>query len=199
MTFIYYQLQLKSKQGIIIPCCYLILKTSTELEIVTVWEQWCASGRIYLWLDVKLSKIAQETSSLACSSSLPAFLSCSLVHSNYSFSSPQRTAWGQRNVAVVERWPVHRFKQESMYGLSPQKNGHCREVAGAQRFKQESMYGLSPQKVAIVERWPVHRGLNKSQCMDCSPQKVAIAERWPVHRGLNKSQCMDRSPPKKWP
>ena len=128
-------------------------------------------------------------------------------------------------MAVVERWPVHRFKQESMYGLSPPKSGHCREVAGAQRFKQESMYGLSPQKVAIVERWPVHRGLNKSQCMDCpppkksghcrevagtqrlkqesmyglSPQKVAIVERWPMHKGLNKSQCMDRSPPKKWP
>ena len=147
MTFIYYQLQLKSKHGIIIPCCYLSLTTSTELEVVTVWEQWCAPARIYLRLDVKLSKIAQETSSLTSSSCLRAFLSCSLVHSNYSFSSSQRSPWGQEKVPIAERWPVHR-------GLNKSQCMDC-----------------PPKKVAIVGRWPVRRGLNKGHWWTIRPPK----------------------------
>ena len=37
---------------------------------------------------------------------------------NYSWTSLQRPPWGQKKVAIVER-----FKQESMYGLSAQKSG----------------------------------------------------------------------------
>ena len=44
---------------------------------------------------------------------------------NYSWTFPQRPPWGQRKVAVVER------------------------------FKQESVCGLSAKKVAVVERWPL--------------------------------------------
>ena len=41
-------------------------------------------------------------------------------------------SWGKKKVAVVERWPL-------------------------QRFKQEPMYGMSAKKVPIVERWPLDR------------------------------------------
>ena len=44
---------------------------------------------------------------------------------NYSWTFSQRPPWGQRKVAVVER------------------------------FKQESVCGLSAKKVAVVERWPL--------------------------------------------
>ena len=103
---------------------------STELEVVTVWEQWCVPTRIYLRVDTKLSKIAQETSSLACSSCLPEFFSCSLAHSNYSFSSPQGPPWGQKKVSVVEKWPVHG-------GLN---KGQCMDCP-------------PPKRVAAVKRW----------------------------------------------
>ena len=44
---------------------------------------------------------------------------------NYSWTFPQRPPWGQKKVAVIER------------------------------FKQESVCGLSAKKVAVVERWPL--------------------------------------------
>ena len=51
-------------------------------------------------------------------------------------------------VAVVER-----FRQESIYGLSPGTKKVA--VAVVERFRQESIYGLSPgtKKVAVFERW----------------------------------------------
>ena len=49
----------------------------------------------------------------------------------YSWTSPKRPPWRHKKVAGVER-----FKQESMYGLSAKKSGHCREVT-------------------VVERWPL--------------------------------------------
>ena len=45
---------------------------------------------------------------------------------------------------------MERFKQESMYGLSTIKSGHCGEMAIVERFKQESMYGLS-----TIKKWPL--------------------------------------------
>ena len=42
----------------------------------------------------------------------------SLCDMDYSWTSLQRPPWGQKKVAIVER-----LKQESMYGLSAQKNG----------------------------------------------------------------------------
>ena len=44
-----------------------------------------------------------------------------LVHSQ---TSPQRPPRGHKKMAVVER-----FKQESMYDLSAEKSGRCREMA----------------------------------------------------------------------
>ena len=35
------------------------------------------------------------------------------------------------------------------------ESGLFSEVAIVEGFKQESMYGVSPQKVAVVERWPL--------------------------------------------
>ena len=54
---------------------------------------------------------------------------------------------------------MERFKQESMYGLSTIKSGHCREVAIVERFKQESMHGLSTIKSGHCGEVAISRGL----------------------------------------
>ena len=42
----------------------------------------------------------------------------------YSWTSPQRPLWGQKKVAILER-----FKQESMYGLFTKKVAIVSEMA----------------------------------------------------------------------
>ena len=42
----------------------------------------------------------------------------------YSWIPPQRPPWGQKKVAVENK-----FKQQSIYGLSAEKIGRCGEVA----------------------------------------------------------------------
>ena len=63
------------------------------------------------------------------------------------------------------RWRV-RFKQESMYGLSVQKSGHCREMAGVERWPliveiQVSIYSSNKTYSHLgYMRWLPHKLLN---------------------------------------
>ena len=56
---------------------------------------------------------------------------------------------GQKKAVVVERVS----KQESMYGLSAKKRGHCREEAAVERGPL--WRGGRCREVAIVERGPL--------------------------------------------
>ena len=53
---------------------------------------------------------------------------------------------------VIKFLYIIQLKLSTMATLGTEKSGNCREATIVERSKQESMYGLSPQKLAVVER-----------------------------------------------